>query len=145
MKRSCSEIMEAVKIPEFYKLLFYLVITGFLTPSFYSFGYYFMLDVAGISKFSYSMLTVLGYVTLLLGTQLFNKYFKESEFVTLFFWKSFITLLLAPLTFLFVLRINVDWGIPDLFIIILKDTVISIAGQSLSFLPMSIIFAKICP
>jgi len=49
-------------------MILYLIITGFLVPSFGSFGYYFMLDVVKISKFTYSMLTVLGFACLLIGT-----------------------------------------------------------------------------
>mmetsp|Transcript_30179 Transcript_30179/g.40115 ORF Transcript_30179/g.40115 Transcript_30179/m.40115 type:complete len:164 (+) Transcript_30179:1083-1574(+) len=59
--------------------------------------------------------------------------------------ESLITAVLAPLTFIFVFRYNVAWGIPDMLLIIFTDTVSSIVGQCLVFLPMSIIFAKICP
>ena len=84
LKRNLYEIKEAFKIREYYLIILYLFIGGFLVPNFGSFGYYFMLDVVGISKFTYSMLTVLGYICLLIGTQFFNKYFKESEYRNFF-------------------------------------------------------------
>ena len=56
-------------------MLLYLIIGGFLVPSFGSFGYYFMLDVVKISKFTYSMLTVLGFFCLFIGTMIYKKYF----------------------------------------------------------------------
>ena len=68
LKRNCQEVKEAFQIPEFYSMILYLVITGLIVPSFGSFSYYFMLDVVGISKFAYSMLTVLGFICLLIGT-----------------------------------------------------------------------------
>lgn len=126
-------------------MIIYLVVTGFLVPSFGSFGYFFMLDVVGVSKFSYSMLTVLGYGCLLVGSQLFNKYFKDQEFRKLIACESVVSLMMAPLSFMFILRINLEWGIPDMVMLIFTDTVGSIVGQCLVFLPMSIIFAKICP
>ena len=58
----------AMKVPEYYSVIVYLTVTGFVVPSFGSFGYYFMMDVIGLSKFTYSMLTVLGFFGLLLGT-----------------------------------------------------------------------------
>ena len=67
-KRNLGEIKEAFKIREFYSMIIYLIVKGALVPSFSSFGYYFMLDVAGISKFAYSMLSVLGFCCLLVGT-----------------------------------------------------------------------------
>ena len=127
-------------------MIIYLLIGGLLVPSFGSFGYYFMLDVVGISKFTYSMLTVLGFVTLLVGTQLFNKWFKDKEYRNLIMMDALITIVIAPLTFIFVLRLNVEWGgPPDMFLIIFTDTIAEIVGQCFVFLPMSVIMTKICP
>ena len=127
-KRNCREIVEAFQIREFYSLVLYLIVGGLLVPSFSSFGYYFMLNVIKLSKFTYSMLTVLGFVGLLIGTQLFNKYLKEMEYRKLFIIEAMISIVMAPLTFMFVLRLNLDWGIPDLALIIFTDTVSDIIG-----------------
>lgn len=67
-KRNLSEIKEAFKIKEFYSIILYLIFTGLVVPTFGSFGYYFMLDIVKLSKFTYSMLTVLGFFCLLVGT-----------------------------------------------------------------------------
>ena len=123
LKRNIYEIKEAFRIREYYQLIMYLVIGGFLVPSFGSFGYYFMLDVVGISKFTYSMLTVLGYIALFFGTQLFNKYFKESEYRSLIMSEAILSIILAPISFIFVLRLNVAWGIPDMALIIFTESV----------------------
>lgn len=45
VKRNCGEIKEAIMIPEFHRVLIYLLLNGLLIPSFGSFGYYFMIDV----------------------------------------------------------------------------------------------------
>ena len=74
------------------------------------------------------MLTVLGYGCLLIGTQIFNKYFKESEYKTLIMWESLLTMIMAPLNFIFVFRINLQWGIPDMLLIIFTDTISEIIG-----------------
>ena len=75
VKRNFRDIKAAFQIKQFYSMILYLIIGGFLVPSFGSFGYYFMLDVVKISKFSYSMLTVLGFFCLFLGTMLYKRYF----------------------------------------------------------------------
>ena len=126
-------------------MILYLVLGGFLVPSFGSFGYYFMLDVVEIDKFTYSMLSVLGYICMFFGTQVYNKYFIKSEYRTLVMWDALITILMSPLTFIFVLRINVVWGVPDLFMIVFSETVGDILSQCFIFLPMSSIMARICP
>ena len=72
--RNCYEIVQALQIKEFHRMIAYLLIGGILVPSFGSFGYYFMLDVVKISKFTYSMLTVVGFTCLLTGTLLYKRY-----------------------------------------------------------------------
>jgi len=126
-------------------MILFIVIGGFLVPSFGSFGYYFMLDVVKISKFTYSMLTVLGFMCLFIGTMIYRKYFTEKEYRNLIMMDALISILLAPLSFIFVLRLNVAWGIPDMFLIIFTDVVSEILAQCFVFLPMSVIYAKICP
>lgn len=126
-------------------MILYIMIGGFLVPNFGSFGYYFMLDVVGISKFSYSMLTVLGFACLFIGTLIYKAYFKGSEYRSLIMMDALISILLAPISFIFVLRLNVQWGIPDMFLIIFTDVVSEIVSQCFVFLPMSVVYAKICP
>ena len=145
MKRNCGEIKEAFQIKPYYRTILYLVITGLLVPSFGSFDYYFMIDVVGISDSTLSLLGVLGYACSLLSTQLFNSYFKDWEYQSLIKMNAVIELLLAPLSMIFILRLNEGLGIPDMALIIFTSQVSSILGKCLVFLPMSVIMGKICP
>ena len=88
-------------------MILYLIIGGFLVPNFGSFGYYFMLDVVKISKFTYSMLTVLGFFCLLIGTAIYKRYMRDKEYKYLIMMDALISIFLAPLSFIFVLRLNV--------------------------------------
>ena len=145
VKRNCSEILEAFQVREYYSVILYLILYGLVSPSFSSFGYFFMLDVVELSKFTYSMLTVLGFFCLLIGSALYTKYFKEKEFRNLIIMEMVIGLIFAPFSYMFILRINVDYGIPDLALIIFTDTVQDIVSQCFVFLPMAVMFAKITP
>ena len=145
IQRNFADIQEAFRIKEFYSMILYIIIGGFLVPNFGSFGYYFMLDVVGISKFSYSMLTVLGFACLFVGTMIYKKYFMEAEYRRLIMMDALISIILAPISFIFVLRLNVQWGIPDMALIIFTDVVSEIVSQCFVFLPMSVVYAKICP
>ena len=126
-------------------MILYLLIGGFLVPSFGGFGYYFMLDVVKISKFTYSMLTVLGFFCLGIGTIVYKNFMRDKEYRNLIMMDALISIILAPLSFIFVLRLNVAWGIPDMYLIIFTDVVSEIISQCFVFLPMSVIYAKICP
>ena len=46
-----SQISQAIVMPEMYLVVLYFIIGGLFSPDFGDFGYYFMLNVAGISKF----------------------------------------------------------------------------------------------
>ena len=143
--RYMSEIGQAFTIPEIYCMILYLLLYGLVVPSFSSFGYFFMLDVVELSKFTYSMLTVLGFFCLLIGSALYTKYFKNYEFRSLILMEMVVGLVFAPFSYMFVLRLNVQYGIPDLALIIFTDTVQDIVSQCFVFLPMAVMFAKITP
>ena len=74
-----GQIKEAIKIQEFYRVILFLILSGITVPSFGTFGYYFMLDVVKLSKFTIAMLSVIGYVCLLIGSALFTTFFANME------------------------------------------------------------------
>jgi len=65
-----------------------------------------MIEELGISLFTYSMLSVLGYGTLLVGAQVYERYFKEFEYRTMMKIDIVIIILLRPLEYLLVSRLN---------------------------------------
>lgn len=123
LKQNISEIIQAIKIPVFHRVIIYLVLGGLLVPSFGSFGYYFMLDVVKISKFTIAMLGVIGYICLMIGSSLYHQFFSRTEFRKLMVYNTIIGLMFAPLNMLFVLRKNEQYGLPDMFVIIFTDVV----------------------
>jgi predicted MFS family arabinose efflux permease len=122
-----------------------MVLTAFLVPNFSQFGYYFMMDVAGVSQFAYSLLGLVGYVCLFCGTYLFHRYFKNFEMRTLILIDAVIAVLLAPMTFMFIFRVNLKYGIPDMALLVFSETVSDVLSMAFIFLPMSVLFAKITP
>ena len=56
-----------------------------------------------------------------------------------------IGLLFAPFSFMFVFRVNEQYGISDLALMVFTGTVSDIFSQCLVFLPCSVMFAKITP
>lgn len=128
VSRNFAEIGDALRISEFHNMLAYIFVSGMLVPTFNSFEYFFLLDVVGISKFTFSMLTMLTFACFLVGTQLYNKYFKEQEYRHLVMMEAIISIFLAPLTLIFVLRLNLSWGIPDMAMLIFNDIVRDVVG-----------------
>ena len=126
-------------------MIAWLFLSGLLVPCFGIFDQYFLLDVVQLSKFTYSVLSVLGFFCALIGTAFFMRYLQGREYRHLILMDSIFSCVLTPLSLVFILRLNVQWGVPDLAIILFKDTVQDIASQCFVFLPLGIVFAKICP
>jgi hypothetical protein len=91
------------------------------------------------------MLGVLGYFCLLCGSFLYQFGFHKMEFRTLTLAGIMLGLCFAPMSMLFVLRKNLEYGLPDMFVIIFTEVVSDTLGQCLHLLPLMVMFAKICP
>ena len=72
------------------------------------------------------MLTVVGFVCLLIGTSLYAKFFKDFEYRSLVIMDFFISLIFIPLNYMLIFRKNEEYGIPDLALILFNDTVLDI-------------------
>ena len=130
---------------EYYSVIAFMLISGLVCPSFGMFGYYFMMDTLGISKFTYSLLTLLGFIGVICGTWMYHHYFHAYEFRTMMMIEVAIGLFLAPFSFVLVSRVNLSWGVPDLSLIIFSDAVGDIIMQCFGFLPLAVLISKICP
>ena len=91
------------------------------------------------------MLTVIGYGGLLIGSQVYSVYYRDTEYRKLIMIDALITILTAPMNFIYVCRWNLAWGISDMYFVIFTDVVSEIVTQCFVFLPMSVIMAKITP
>lgn len=82
-----------------------------------------MLDVVKVSKTTIAMLGVIGFFCVIIGSLMFNSFFKNSEIRTLSLYAIVVSILFFPLNWLFVTRTNVAYGLPDMFVIIFTDVV----------------------
>ena len=122
-KRSFKEIKMACQMPEYYRVILYLFMGAVTQPTFSTFGYYFLLDEVKVSKSMYAMLTVVGYICLLIGSQIFNKCLIDTEYRLLIIIDVFITIVFAPIQLIFVCRWNLAWGISDMYFVFFLDVI----------------------
>jgi Na+/melibiose symporter-like transporter len=83
LKKNSIEIKEAMKIPVIYRTIGFFLLTGLTVPTFSDINYYFVLNVVKFSKFTVSMLSIVGYISLLGGVIMYNKWLKQWEIRTL--------------------------------------------------------------
>ena len=81
----------------------------------------------------------------MLGTQAFSLWFKDWEYRKLILLDALLSLGLAPLNFIYIFRKNIQWGIPDMCMLVFESTISEIVSQCLILMPTMIILTKICP
>lgn len=113
-----------MKIPQINRTILFFLLTGVIVPNFGDMGYYFALNIVEFSKFTVSMLSLIGFLALLLGTILYNRYFKAREIRQLLEWAIYLGFIGCATNLMFALRINLLLGISDLAFIISTSTVV---------------------
>lgn len=99
------------------------MLCGLCVPSFGDIGYYFSLNIVHFSKFTVSMLTLLGFVTLLLGTMAYERFLKNYEVRKLMEWNILIGILGTFINLIFAMRLNLVLGISDIAFVIVSSVI----------------------
>ena len=135
-------------MPEMYLVVLYFIFGGFLIPSFGDFDYYFLLDEErgpGISKFTYSLLGIIGQVTGIIGSFWYERNLKQVEVRTILFWGTLVSIVSSFCSYIFAMRWNLEVGISDMVFIILTNTVFGVVALAMNVLPTLSLFARITP
>lgn len=132
-------------LKEIYLLLLFIILSSLFRPSFGDFHYYFLLDTIKISKFTYASLMLIGNFCCLIGAVLFNTSFQRVETRTMVALGFVGTLVNNFLTYVFVMRWNLLWGISDNFFLFSTNMVFDVLLEIFAVLPIMVLFAKVTP
>lgn len=125
--------------------MIFFLLCGLSLPRFDDFMYYFKTSEAGFTQFTYSLLTLMGAIALLFGIEIYKRFFMFTE------PRKIITIaLLTAMTasffdILFILRLNLSFGIPDLAWVIFTTTSLGTMLVAMIALPPNVLFAKLTP
>ena len=72
-------IWKALQNVEIHRPLIFFMFMGFIVPNYDNVWYYFMLNTCNISIAEYSVLNILPYVGIVIGTIIYLKYLKNVE------------------------------------------------------------------
>lgn len=139
------QVFGALLKKEIYMVLGFFLINGLLSPRFGQFSYFFMLNVAHITKFQFAMFGVISRACHILGTVIYKNYFKETETRTVIFYSTVISVISSFVHLMFALRWNLLIGISDIVFIIFTDVVFGCLSLAFCVLPSLALFAKITP
>lgn len=71
MAHNCEIVKDALSVKEMHRSLTYIVLISLMVPRFDEFLYYFKTGPAGFSQFTYSILTLIGTVCLVVGIAIY--------------------------------------------------------------------------
>jgi hypothetical protein len=135
-----------MKIPVIYRTIGFFLLSGLMVPTFSDINYYFVLNVVKFSKFTVSMLSIVGYISLLGGVIMYNKWFKHREIRTLLKYSLILGFFSQIMNLGFILRLNVQWlGVSDVTYILFTTALTDTLLLGLTQLPTLVLFAKITP
>lgn len=140
-----GHIYNALLMKEIYMVLLFFLVNGFLSPSFGQFSYFFMLNVAHISKFQFAMFGVISRACHVLGTIYYKSYLKDTETRTIIFYSTAISVVSSFVHLAFAMRWNLRIGVSDIVFIVFTDVVFGCLSLALCVLPSLALFAKITP
>jgi hypothetical protein len=132
-------------MPEIYMVLIFFLLNGLFSPSFGQFSYFFMLNVAGVSKFQFAMFGVISKVCHIFGTMYYKAYLKDYETRTIILWSTIISVVSTFVHYAFAMRWNITIGVSDLIFIVFTDVVFGCLALAMNVLPCLSLFAKITP
>lgn len=140
-----AKLWNAIQRREIYFVILYFLIDGLTNPSFSDFGYFFMLNVIGLSKFMFAMITLVGSLCSMVGVVIYEAFLKEVEVRWLLFWSVIFSIIGGFFSYMLAMRWNLEIGISDLAFIYTTSVVFGALSTAFSTLPIMALFAKITP
>jgi Na+/melibiose symporter-like transporter len=114
-------------------------------PSFEDFGYFFLLEVIGISKFMFSVIMLVGMVCGLIGTAIYKAFGRATDTRVMIIYATIAVCFGSFLNVVLVKRWNLEIGISDYALIFFTDVLVGISQVVLFSIPLMALFAKITP
>ncbi|TYZ61687.1 hypothetical protein PybrP1_005699 [[Pythium] brassicae (nom. inval.)] len=143
-KRQLRQLKGAITTPVIWKCALWVFLSGSVSPGYSQIFFYFSTDVLQFSPEFLGTVSAFGFVFLLLGTLVYNAFFKDVSFRRIFLLAQLSLALVSLLDVVLVTRTNLKLGIPDKAFV-LGDAVIADVISRLKTMPVLVLCAKLCP
>uniref|UniRef100_K3WSZ3 Major facilitator superfamily (MFS) profile domain-containing protein n=1 Tax=Globisporangium ultimum (strain ATCC 200006 / CBS 805.95 / DAOM BR144) TaxID=431595 RepID=K3WSZ3_GLOUD len=140
----CRTLAQVVVDPVCWRPMLWIFLSNALPPSLGEAMFSFKTNELAFSKSFLGFISTVGSITLLGTTALYNAYFRDMPFRSMFFRIQVASALVSLAEFVLVARWNVAWGIGDRFFIF-GDEILSDVVARLKHMPSLVLCAKICP
>ena len=137
------QIKENLKEPVVIKFYVFLILQGFVMPSFHDFDYFFYLDVPKLSKSTISFAQIFGGLFIGLVPFIYQRFLRDAEYTTCFYVSQASYIIQGMISISLALRLNLLVGIPDILMFIVSGPAAAVIERGLTMLPSQIILAKV--
>lgn len=143
-KRQFKQLKGAIMTPVIWKCALWVFLSGAISPGYSQVFFYFSTDVLKFTPEFLGTVSAFGFVFLLIGTLVYNAFFKDVSFRRIFLIAQLSLALVSMLDVVLVTRANLKLGIPDKAFV-LGDAVIADVISRLKTMPVLVLCAKLCP
>ncbi|KAJ0396259.1 hypothetical protein ATCC90586_006409 [Pythium insidiosum] len=143
-KRQLLQLKGAILTPVIWKCALWVFLSGAVSPGYSQVFFYFSTDVLKFTPEFLGTVSAFGFVFLLIGTLIFNAFFKDVSFRRIFLIAQLSLAAVSLLDIILVTRANLKMGIPDKAFV-LGDAVIADVVSRLKTMPVLVLCAKLCP
>ena len=142
-KAMTSKIFQVARRREIWAPAFFVFLYQ-ATPSAGSAMFYFNTNELGFSPEFLGRVSLLRAFAALAGVALYNGYLKRIPLKKMFFWGTILGTALGSTQLLLISRMNLELGISDKMFALTDTAVLTVLGE-VSFLPVLVLAAKLCP
>ena len=98
-KKNMAAIWWALGHREIYLVVIYFLVDGLTNPAFGDYSYFFMMNIIGVSKFMFAIITLIGSICSIIGVLIYNIFLKNSEVRTILLWNVALAVVAAWLNY----------------------------------------------
>lgn len=142
-KKQTALLARSLKTPIVWKSALWIFLSGATSPAFGQISFYYSTEVLMFTPEFLGTIGAFGYIFLMVGTVIYNTYFKSANFKTILFYAQLALAGISLLDILLVTRANLAIGIPDK-VFVMGDEIISDVVGRMKTMPMLVLAAKIC-
>eukprot|EP00668_Euglena_longa_P011701 GGOE01014116.1.p1 GENE.GGOE01014116.1~~GGOE01014116.1.p1 ORF type:complete len:564 (-),score=142.75 GGOE01014116.1:255-1946(-) len=143
-KQQTLLLVRSLRLPVVWKSALWIFLSGSISPTFGQVTFYYATDFLHFSPEFMGAVGAVGYLFLMVGTVVYNCFFKHIPFRHIFFGAQLALALTSMFDLLIVSRVNLKIGISDKAFV-LGDEILSDVIGRLKTMPMLVLSAKLCP
>ncbi|KAF8392987.1 hypothetical protein HHK36_021228 [Tetracentron sinense] len=144
---ACKAMWTTLKLPDVWRPCLYMYLSLTLSLSIHDGMFYWYTDSKAGPAFSeedIGFIFSIGSVGSLVGVLLYQNFLKDYPFRNLLFWTQLLFGVSGMLDLMMVLRLNLKFGIPDYFFVVIDSGVSQMIGR-LKWMPLLVLSSKLCP